>query len=72
MGWVIPFVMFAQKWVRTESRPRAIAAGLVVFGVGDPHTTPLREGWITGLATAIGALIPVSPFLVLDGSYNFV
>ena len=28
---------------------------------------PLREGWITGLATAIGAIIPVAPFLVWEG-----
>ncbi|MDA0745201.1 MAG: VIT1/CCC1 transporter family protein, partial [bacterium] len=35
--------------------------------IGDPHTTPIREGWITGSATAIGAFIPVAPFLVLEG-----
>jgi predicted membrane protein (TIGR00267 family) len=29
--------------------------------------SPLREGWVTGLATAVGALIPVFPFFVLDG-----
>ncbi|MCB0543516.1 MAG: VIT1/CCC1 transporter family protein [Saprospiraceae bacterium] len=29
---------------------------------------PLREGWITGLATAIGAIIPVAPFLVTEGT----
>lgn len=35
--------------------------------IGETHTTPLREGWITGLATAIGAFIPVVPFLFDDG-----
>jgi vacuolar iron transporter family protein len=35
--------------------------------IGEAHSTPLREGWITGLATAIGAFIPVFPFLVLEG-----
>lgn len=35
--------------------------------IGTAHTTPLREGWITGSATAIGAFLPVAPFLVLDG-----
>jgi len=35
--------------------------------IGESHTTPLREGWITGIATAIGAFIPVAPFLLLDG-----
>ncbi|MBK7935628.1 MAG: VIT1/CCC1 transporter family protein [Lewinellaceae bacterium] len=28
---------------------------------------PLREGWITGLATAVGAAIPVIPFLITEG-----
>jgi VIT1/CCC1 family predicted Fe2+/Mn2+ transporter len=34
--------------------------------IGAAHTTPLREGWITGSATAVGAFIPVAPFLLLD------
>ena len=28
------------------------------LGIGEPHMSPLREGWVTGTATAIGALIP--------------
>jgi predicted membrane protein (TIGR00267 family) len=36
--------------------------------IGEAHTTPIREGWITGSATAVGALIPVAPFLVLSGA----
>lgn len=36
--------------------------------IGEAHTTPLREGWITGSATLIGAFLPVAPFLVLQGS----
>lgn len=35
--------------------------------IGVAHATPFREGWITGVATAIGAFIPVAPFLVLQG-----
>jgi len=35
--------------------------------IGEAHATPLREGWVTGVATAVGALIPVAPFLVLSG-----
>jgi predicted membrane protein (TIGR00267 family) len=35
--------------------------------IGEAHTTPVKEGWITGSATAVGALIPVAPFFVLDG-----
>jgi len=35
--------------------------------IGEAESTPLREGWITGAATAVGALIPVAPFLVSSG-----
>ena len=35
--------------------------------IGEAHTTPLREGFLTGVATAVGALIPVAPFFVLEG-----
>lgn len=35
--------------------------------IGEQTTSPLREGWVTGLATAIGALIPVFPFFFLRG-----
>jgi VIT1/CCC1 family predicted Fe2+/Mn2+ transporter len=35
--------------------------------IGEAHATPLKEGWVTGVATAVGALIPVAPFLVLSG-----
>jgi VIT1/CCC1 family predicted Fe2+/Mn2+ transporter len=35
--------------------------------IGGRVESPLREGWITGLATAVGALIPVAPFFFLDG-----
>jgi VIT1/CCC1 family predicted Fe2+/Mn2+ transporter len=36
--------------------------------IGARHSTPFQEGWITGSATAVGALIPVAPFLVLHGA----
>src|SRR5256712_873841 len=35
--------------------------------IGEAHATPLKEGWVTGVATAVGALIPVAPFLVFSG-----
>ena len=38
------------------------------LGIGAQTLSPFREGWITGLATAIGALIPVFPFFVFSGS----
>lgn len=36
--------------------------------IGKTHSTPFNEGWITGIATAIGAFIPVAPFLFTRGS----
>ena len=35
--------------------------------IGTAHVTPIKEGWLTGLATALGAMIPVAPFLFLEG-----
>ncbi|HET9274876.1 MAG TPA: VIT1/CCC1 transporter family protein [Gemmatimonadales bacterium] len=32
--------------------------------IGEATSTPFREGWVTGLATAFGAFIPVAPLLV--------
>jgi len=32
--------------------------------IGDATSTPIREAWVTGLATAVGAFIPVAPLLV--------
>jgi len=37
------------------------------LGIGAPHMSPLREAWVTGIATAIGAFIPVFPFLIWSG-----
>lgn len=35
--------------------------------IGAPDMSPMREAWLTGTATAIGALIPVLPFFFLTG-----
>src|SRR5256714_6570442 len=37
------------------------------LGIGAPGMSPLREGWVTGASTAVGALIPVFPFLLWQG-----
>jgi VIT1/CCC1 family predicted Fe2+/Mn2+ transporter len=37
------------------------------LGIGAPDMSPLREAWITGAATAVGALIPVFPFFFFGG-----
>jgi VIT1/CCC1 family predicted Fe2+/Mn2+ transporter len=42
------------------------------LGISDPHMSPLREAWITGAATAIGAFIPVLPFLIASGATAIV
>jgi VIT1/CCC1 family predicted Fe2+/Mn2+ transporter len=42
------------------------------LGIGDPHMSPLREAWVTGAATAIGAFIPVFPFLIWSGTTAIV
>ena len=39
------------------------------LGIVDSLQSPFKEGWITGTATAIGALIPVFPFFFFSGSY---
>lgn len=38
------------------------------LGIQEAHTTPAREGLITGVSTAIGAFLPVFPFLFFRGS----
>src|SRR5438128_6624641 len=35
--------------------------------IGEAHATPFKEGWLTGVSTAVGAFIPVAPFLVFSG-----
>jgi vacuolar iron transporter family protein len=37
------------------------------LGISGAVMSPLREGWVTGVATAVGALIPVFPFFVFSG-----
>ncbi len=39
----------------------------IELGIGEANMSPFREGWITGLATAVGAVIPVFPFFFLTG-----
>jgi VIT1/CCC1 family predicted Fe2+/Mn2+ transporter len=36
--------------------------------IGDQGMSPLREGWVTGLATGLGAIIPVFPFFFWHGT----
>jgi len=37
------------------------------LGISESATSPMREAWITGVATAVGALIPVLPFFIWAG-----
>jgi VIT1/CCC1 family predicted Fe2+/Mn2+ transporter/rubrerythrin len=34
------------------------------LGIGEATSTPMREAWVTGTATAFGAFIPVAPLLM--------
>ena len=38
------------------------------LGIMESSQSPFKEGWMTGTATAIGAFIPVFPFLFLSGA----
>ena len=73
-------LIYEAKGMTTES-PHALATEVMAdpqrmldeqvqeeLGIGKPNMSPLREGWVTGTATAIGALIPVFPFLVWSGT----
>ncbi len=37
------------------------------LNIGVATSTPMREAWVTGVATALGAFIPVAPLLVSRG-----
>ena len=37
--------------------------------IGEPGVSPLRDGLVTGTATAIGAIIPIVPFLLTSSQY---
>src|SRR6266513_1169044 len=40
--------------------------------IGELSMSPFKEGWLTGLATAFGAVIPVFPFLLWHGATAIV
>lgn len=74
-------LMYRAKGI-PEAEARAVAASVMAdperaleekvreeLGISDPVSSPLREGWITGSATAVGALIPVVPLLVSTDSW---
>ena len=42
------------------------------LGISAEQTSPMREAWLTGTATAIGALIPVFPFFIFSGTTAIV
>jgi vacuolar iron transporter family protein len=37
--------------------------------IGEASSTPMREAWVTGTATALGAFIPVAPLLLSTGRW---
>lgn len=38
------------------------------LGLGERSISPFTEGWVTGVSTAVGALIPIFPFFFFEGS----
>ncbi len=53
-----------------ENKPLALEE-MVRLELGlnpDQATSPLKEGWMTGTATAVGAFIPILPFLFSSGT----
>lgn len=36
--------------------------------IGEQHSTPMKEAWVTGIATAFGAFIPVAPFILISNT----
>lgn len=39
------------------------------LGISPPSSSPMKEAWLTGTATALGAFIPVAPFLFGTGPW---
>ena len=47
---------------------RALAEKVrVELDIPENAASPLREAWVTGIATAVGAFLPVAPFLIWSG-----
>lgn len=42
------------------------------LGITESGSSPMQEAWLTGTATAFGAIIPVAPFLFADGQTAIV
>jgi vacuolar iron transporter family protein len=74
-------LMYQAKGI-PEAQARAVAASVMAdperaleekvreeLGIAEPTSSPLREGWITGTATAVGAMIPVAPLLISTESW---
>ena len=55
-----------RRWPRRSCRTRRGRSEEQVreeLKIGEATSTPMREAWITGTATALGAFIPVAPLL---------
>ena len=58
-------VMGDPKWMLAEQVQGELK-------IGGHEQSPWKEAWVTGAATAVGALIPVFPFFVLEGTTAIV
>jgi VIT1/CCC1 family predicted Fe2+/Mn2+ transporter len=65
----IPEAQAQELAARVMQDPERALAEKVVeeLKISAPRSSPVREAWITGTATAVGALIPVAPFLLATG-----
>jgi len=74
-------LIYEAKGIPAE-QARSIAAAIMVdpekalaakvreeLDIGEPGVTPLRDGLVTGTATAIGAIIPILPFLLTSSKW---
>src|SRR5438309_658384 len=68
----------AEPWHRTATHIMADPQRMLkeqvqeALKIGEFSMSPLKEGWLTGLATAFGAVIPVFPFLLWHGATAIV
>jgi VIT1/CCC1 family predicted Fe2+/Mn2+ transporter/rubrerythrin len=58
-----------QRAVEAMKNPEQVLAEKVheELGLSEKLVSPIKEGWITGTSTAVGAIIPILPFFFFNG-----
>jgi len=59
-----------RRAVEAMKNPEQVLAEKVheELGLSEKLISPLKEGWITGTSTAVGAIIPILPFFFFKGA----